>query len=163
MGNKMRVHELAKKLGMSNDEILEILTGEGIDVKSHLSAMDEESVEYVLELYGADLAEGPEEEDEVIYDEKELEKPKKLKKAGKKSKVKAEKVDVPASEDPDAPGYIDGDEIHFRPPFILKQLASVLDVKVNMLIMELMQKGVMANLNQSIPSELATELCEHFG
>ena len=38
---RIRVHELAKELGKQNREIMELLRAEGIDVKSHMSNVEE--------------------------------------------------------------------------------------------------------------------------
>lgn len=38
---KMRVHELAKELGRENKEVIEFLKGQGVDIKSHMSAVEE--------------------------------------------------------------------------------------------------------------------------
>ncbi|MEZ4485379.1 MAG: translation initiation factor IF-2 N-terminal domain-containing protein [Syntrophotaleaceae bacterium] len=45
MGEKMRVHELALKLGLDNKTLLERLKTAGIEVKSHLSVLDASTVE----------------------------------------------------------------------------------------------------------------------
>ena len=42
---KLKVYELAKELGLSNTEMLEKIKSAGIDVKSHLSTLDEKDVE----------------------------------------------------------------------------------------------------------------------
>ncbi len=42
---KLKVYELAKELGLSNTEMLERIKKMGIDVKSHLSTLDEKDVE----------------------------------------------------------------------------------------------------------------------
>lgn len=42
---KLKVYELAKELGLSNTEMLEKIRKMGIDVKSHLSTLDEKDVE----------------------------------------------------------------------------------------------------------------------
>ena len=44
---RIRVHELAKKLGKDNKEILNYLTEKGISVKSHMSSIEEEQVAMV--------------------------------------------------------------------------------------------------------------------
>ncbi len=44
---KMRVHELAKKLNISNAEIKSILEKNGIEIKSHMSAVDENMISIV--------------------------------------------------------------------------------------------------------------------
>lgn len=39
---KVRVHELAKELGMENKELLDLLQKKNIVVKNHMSTLDEE-------------------------------------------------------------------------------------------------------------------------
>ncbi|HEY1100647.1 MAG TPA: translation initiation factor IF-2 N-terminal domain-containing protein, partial [Myxococcota bacterium] len=41
---KLRVHELAKKLGLENKELLEKLKNTGLDAKTHSSTVDEAEV-----------------------------------------------------------------------------------------------------------------------
>ena len=48
---RIRVHELAKKLGKDNKEILNYLTEKGISVKSHMSSIEEEQVAMVEEKF----------------------------------------------------------------------------------------------------------------
>ena len=45
---KLKVHELAKKIGVQNSEMIEKLNKMGIEVKSHLTILDEEIVNRVL-------------------------------------------------------------------------------------------------------------------
>lgn len=68
--SKIRVYELAKLLGKSNKELLDILIDLGVDVKSHMSSIDNDIAQLVEEsLRGASGTEGPgkkEEERSVI-------------------------------------------------------------------------------------------------
>ncbi|MCL2760984.1 MAG: translation initiation factor IF-2 N-terminal domain-containing protein, partial [Desulfuromonadales bacterium] len=41
---KIRVHELAQKMGLENKELISRLKAIGVDVKSHMSAVDEEVI-----------------------------------------------------------------------------------------------------------------------
>ena len=41
---KMRVHELAKELGMDNKSLLDILSRKNIEVKSHMSTLEDDVV-----------------------------------------------------------------------------------------------------------------------
>ena len=50
---KMRVHELAKELGVENKEIIELLRSENIEVKSHVSSVDEAGIALVKSKLGA--------------------------------------------------------------------------------------------------------------
>ena len=42
---KMRVHELAKELGMDNKELMDVLIKKNVDVKSHMSSLGDETVD----------------------------------------------------------------------------------------------------------------------
>ncbi len=48
---KTRVHELAKTLGINSKKLIERLKELGVEVKTHMSAIDDEIVNTVLELY----------------------------------------------------------------------------------------------------------------
>ena len=43
--SKIRVHELAKELGKQNKDILNFLAEKGIEVKSHMSSIENEQIE----------------------------------------------------------------------------------------------------------------------
>ena len=51
--SEMRVHELAKELGRANKEVMEYLKGKGIEVKSHMSMLEDEHVEMVRKGVGS--------------------------------------------------------------------------------------------------------------
>ena len=44
---KIRVHELAARIGRQNREVIEALKEKGVEVKSHMSSLDEASVAYI--------------------------------------------------------------------------------------------------------------------
>ena len=39
--SKLRIHELARELGRQNKEVIEFLKSRGVEVKSHMSMVDE--------------------------------------------------------------------------------------------------------------------------
>ena len=45
--SKIRVHELAARIGRQNREVIEALKEKGVEVKSHMSSLDEASVAYL--------------------------------------------------------------------------------------------------------------------
>ena len=67
--SKMRIHELAKSLDKSSTDIISILKEQGIEVKSHMSAITEEQAQMVM-----DRINGKKQEKEVIKEEKQEEK-----------------------------------------------------------------------------------------
>jgi translation initiation factor IF-2 len=51
----VRVYELARTLKVSSKELMHELKKQGIDLKSHMSSIDEETAELVAELLKASL------------------------------------------------------------------------------------------------------------
>ena len=51
MGNKIKIHEISKKIGVSNKEILERAKKLGIEVTSHLSGVDEDEAKKIEESF----------------------------------------------------------------------------------------------------------------
>ena len=49
--SKIRVHELARQLGRQNKEVIEVLKAQGIEVKSHMSNIDEASAANIKEKF----------------------------------------------------------------------------------------------------------------
>ena len=48
---KMKVHELAKELDVSSKDIISLLTDKGIEVKSHMSVLEDDAVGIVKKQY----------------------------------------------------------------------------------------------------------------
>ena len=48
---KIRVHELASKLGRSNREVIEFLKANGVEVKSHMSTLEEPSIRLIKQKF----------------------------------------------------------------------------------------------------------------
>ena len=55
--SKMKVYELAKELGKSSKELLEFLGGKNIEVKSHMSSIENETIEMVRKAFGGKTGE----------------------------------------------------------------------------------------------------------
>jgi translation initiation factor IF-2 len=111
-----RVYELARKLGISSKEMVEELKKYGVDIKTHMSTLDPETVELVIAEF----------EDQ------------KLQKEGKAEPVLVE------------PGLSVG------------ELAELIDVDPGDIILELMNHGVMANINQKLDAEAMNLIADKF-
>ena len=70
--SKIRVHELAKELGKQNKDILNFLAEKGIEVKSHMSSIENEQIELVKKKFGK-----AEKEEETVKAEGTASAPKK--------------------------------------------------------------------------------------
>ena len=168
---KIRVHELRKKISetinkdLENKELIEKLKEFGIEVKSHSSSIDEKDAELILEYYTEETQPKEEKKADVeissVKEEKKEEKKEKKekkgknKKEGKKEKQVMEKENIENLED-------DIKIIQIEKTITVKELAEKIGTTSSDLVMRLMKRGVMANLNQEIDFELASSICEEF-
>ena len=49
---KMKVHELAKELSVDSKDIISLLQDKGIEVKSHMSSIEDEAIDIAKAKYG---------------------------------------------------------------------------------------------------------------
>ena len=62
-----------------------------------------------------------------------------------------------------AANNVPGREVHIKTPIVVKALAETIGRKPNEVIMSLMMMNVLANINQTVESEVAQKLAEKFG
>jgi translation initiation factor IF-2 len=128
------VYELAKKLNMSTKDLLQELEELGLDVKNHMSYIDEETVKLLLELF---------EEEEDVEKSKLAAKPK------KDEEVKEEEV---------------REEILVTPEELqVNALALKIGVPLNKLIQDMFMKGVVLKPNQKLDERTAREIAKMYG
>ncbi|MBT3350597.1 MAG: translation initiation factor IF-2 [Nitrospinaceae bacterium] len=103
---KVRIYELAKKLGYVNKVFVEELAKEGIEVKSHMSTVDEETADLVMTLFSQQTPAKATPEKKEAAPKAEKEAAPKAEKEPKKTQEKspAKKKSEPASaKEPPAP------------------------------------------------------------
>lgn len=151
MEGKIRVHALAKELGLSSTETVQKLQEAGFDVKSPFNVVDASVIDV---LRGAgETAETPKAEPVVAEETTApaVEEP--------AAPVKKE-APAPVVEEPAATAE-DIREVHVKAPIVVKDLAEALDVKPNQLIAELMAEKVLANINQTVDQAVAEKIAEN--
>ncbi|MBA1333906.1 MAG: Translation initiation factor 2 [Firmicutes bacterium] len=174
--SKTRVYELAKELKISSKELIDILSDLGVDVKNHMSTVDEKDGKTVKELLDEqyddeidqiDLVDDAEDED--VSGKVKIKKQKsktnveretehlKQKKQKKSSEKRRDRNDLRKEEKPEDKQLEIGESI------TVKELGELLNVPATELIKKLMNAGIIANLNQSIDSSLASRLAADYG
>lgn len=150
--SKIRVHELAKELGISSKELIDLLMDEfNIEVKNHMSVIEDEDAELIKELLSnVAPAENVVEEYEKIADE-EANK-------GAKKKKKFKKDDDAEGNSEDAEAKV----IEIGETITVKELAEKLNKPTADVIKTLIFTGVMAGINQEIDFETAEKVCEKY-
>ena len=137
----LKVKDLADKYGVSTKEIIKELEAEGVSVKGASGVIPPDMVE-LIEAHFEDL----------MGDEKKLKiaETKKNKSAGEGPEE--EKSPVAGNE-----------EVHIKPPIVVKSLAQAVNKKPNEIITALLSMNILANINQSIEPEVAIKVCEGLG
>ncbi len=151
--SKIRVYELAKELNISSKDLIELLMDEfNIEVKNHMSVIEDEDAELIKELLG-NSSEGTAEiveEYEKIVDEEVNKGPKKKKKGKRNSN---------SNEDNDSD---EAKIIEVGETILVKELAEKLNKPSADVIKTLIFTGVMAGINQEIDFATAEKVCEKY-
>lgn len=167
--SKVRVYEVAKQLNISSKEIMDKLKEYGFEVHSHMSTLEDEEAQLIIGYYNEmnkkneEVAE-PAIENEIVIAQlndinKETEKNNKKnknQKGIKETKPMNNKTtrDVEITEDIKV--------IQLPPTVSIKDFAGHLNVAPTEIIKVLMKRGTIANINQEIDYELASEIAETY-
>jgi translation initiation factor IF-2 len=158
----MRVHELAKKLGTTNKDLIERLHEVGADVKTASNAVTEEQAEAVRKLYEEEarqVAEAaaaaaqpkpePTPEPDVAAESPETAA------TGEVAPSAEEAEAEPEPEEPAGP-------IIVKNYVVVKELAEYLSVKPNQLIAKLMAKNIFASINEKLDFKIARDIAAQY-
>ena len=140
--SKIRVYELAKELQISSKELIELLMSEfSVDVKNHMSVIEDEDAELIKELL-ANEASG---EGKTIVDEYEDKIAEEVNNQAKKKKKRKNDEDKVGVIGEGGSGVVEIGET-----ITVKELAEKLGKPTNDVIRTLIFLGVMAGINQEI-------------
>ncbi len=171
--SKIRVYELAKELGISSKDLITLLLEEfGIEVKNHMSVIENEDAELIKELMQENNKEdkdNTESSKNIVeeYEEMVSEEVNKVVKGKNKNKrkknSKAENDEFEAEKDEDSKDESEEETIiEIGPNIIVKDLAEKLDKPGTEVIKALIFSGVMAAINQEIDFKTAEKAAEKF-
>ncbi len=139
---KLRVYQLAEELGLKSKELTAILSDLGVEVKSHMSGIEQSTADLVKEL---------------ILEKKEV---KKKEEVPKKEEV-IEAAPPPVEEKKEEEEK--REEIKITDPILVGDLARKCKVSGVHLIKKLIEQGLMVTINQAISAEVAAKLAADYG
>lgn len=162
--SKLRVYELAKDLDVSSKDLITMLFEEfNIEVKNHMSVIEDEDAELIKELFlennktQESVVEKAVEENVIEKYEELAEEKIKVKKNKKRSKNSfQDEEDIEEEEVPDSAVIEMGDTI------TVKELSEKLKKPTTEVIKQLIFLGVMAAINQEIDYKTAEKVAEKF-
>lgn len=152
---KIRVHQLAKELNISNEKVIEYLTKKKVKVKNHFSALDEGTVTMVKKMI---------EKESERTKARAIRPVKESKRAGKKPEkivgvVKEEGVGEDIESEPEEV-EIPKEKIEIHEGASVKDFAEAIGKPPNDLIKMMIALGEMVTINQPISHEAIDVLAE---
>ncbi|MFZ5802940.1 MAG: translation initiation factor IF-2 [Candidatus Omnitrophota bacterium] len=156
--DRMRVHELAKELGMTPKELIPKIRKLGFDAKSHMSVVDAEIANLLRKVVGVPTK-AAETKHETPEDPATIEVEKAAAEEKAAEEMKQLEKDLAALE----PTEPRSSAIRVRMPITVGALATTLKMKIPDLIKELMGLGVFANVNQLLNEEIILRLAKKTG
>ncbi|MFT8347902.1 translation initiation factor IF-2 [Clostridium saccharoperbutylacetonicum] len=163
--SKIRVHELSKELNIGSKELITILMEEfNIEVKNHMSTIEDEDAELIKELLAgrsAEITEAATGSKSIVdvYEDELAEELNKGAKKKKKTRREEQEEAQRAAEAENAEGQI----IEIGESITVKELAEKLKKPSNDVIRTLIFAGVMAAINAEIDFETAEKVCAEYG
>ncbi|MDD4872152.1 MAG: translation initiation factor IF-2 [Kiritimatiellae bacterium] len=179
----MRVHELAKELGVPSKDLLEMLHTLGVEAKNHMTALEDDDTKRLRAAVVKAKKAGTlpsAKKTEPIKQEKKEEKPKEktpppavsVKQAKKESVKPAPKVKQKPEPEPEpeaVPTPVESETpatekiIVVQGPVVVKEFAEKLGIRPNQLIAELMGMNILASLNERMDVAAANKIAEKHG
>ncbi len=158
--SKVRIYELSKELEISSKDLISILLDEfSIEVKNHMSVIEEEDAELIKELLAERRKEETNSGEDVVEKYEDLVEDNKIKNRKKnKGKIKGRDVQDNDTENEDN----DEKVIEIDDTITVKELSEKLNESSIEVIKQLIFMGVMAAINQEIDFETAEKLGEKF-
>jgi translation initiation factor IF-2 len=148
----MRVHELAKEIGISSKELLSILLKLGFELKSAQSSVSDEAIDHVRK--EAHLAKDKKDKEEAI---------KTAMRTTKQKTVSEPTGDSPEGEKQVAVKEKDRPVLDVENGIAVKDFAILIGHSPNELIKLLMSLGEMVTINQSMSEEAINVVADEFG
>lgn len=156
--SKIRVYELAKELNVSSKDLIALLAEEfAVDVKNHMSVIEDEDAALIKELLAGSTTVTTDEDKKTIVDEYEERIAEEVNNQAKKKKKNKNKKSDENSND----GLVE-ELIEVGDSITVKDLADKFKKPSTEVIRTLMFEGVMAGLNQEIDFETAQKVAEKF-
>ncbi len=168
---KVRVYELAKELGINSKKLITVLQDLNVDVKNHMSTMEEDVAKRLMEMLtsgekkpsddkAAAPAKAPEQKKETAVPvrksvpRKKVEKKEKTTREGRKArKARLSRFDKSEVEE----------VLLLEGRVTVGELAGRLDVPVSEILTRLLGLGIISNINQHLDGEVLDILSEEFG
>ncbi|MCR4944070.1 MAG: translation initiation factor IF-2 [Clostridium sp.] len=163
--SKIRVYELAKELDINSKDLITLLMDEfNVEVKNHMSVIEDEDAELITELLSGskrdELSIGREDGKKSIVDEYEDILAEEVNKGNKKKKKTRKQI--AEEKEQEEKEFAENTILEIGETITVKELAEMLHKPNSEVIKTLMFLGVMAAVNAEIDYDTAAKVCEKF-
>lgn len=148
---KIRVYQLAKKLGMSSKDLMMKLQELDINIESHMNTLEDEVVDLLTELINEEKDSNDKKKQDNINRNNNTK--------DKKENMRTDKNEVNTNNEEKSEKNI----IQIEEKIVVKDLANKLNINPTQLISQLITLGVMVTINQEIDFDTASIVAAEFG
>ena len=163
--SKIRVYELAKELNISSKDLITLLMDEfNVEVKNHMSVIEDEDAELITELLtgpnASEISISRDSEKKSIVDEYEDILAEEVNKGNKKRKKTRKQI--AEEKEKEEKEFAENTILEIGEVITVKELADMLHKPYADVIKTLMFLGVMAAVNAEIDYDTAAKVCEKY-
>jgi translation initiation factor IF-2 len=169
-----RVYELARDLGIPSKRLVEELRSQGVDIKSHMSTLDNDTTELIIDLYRDQAAavdsRPPPQEKTMITTEPSTKTHHTAVATAAPTREKTAAVAPSQMMKPDgvtttshAPAETNGSVVRLSEALTIKDFAAALQLTAKDVLMQLMSMGTVASINQVIDLDTANAVAQKLG
>lgn len=167
--SKIRIHEYAKETGLTSKEIIDFLESKNIEVKSHMSSIEDDVLKVLDEKFKKNdkkesskpAAKKPANKDNKQQKQNSKQQNNKQQKQNKQQKPAPKKEDAKKAEaKPEAPA-----EKHFtyEEGITVGDLAEKIGVDASVIVKDLFMLGIVTNVNQSLDQDSVEVVADNYG
>ena len=152
--SKIRIHEYAKEIGLSSKEVIDFLESKNIEVKSHMSSIEDDVLKVLDQKYKNQASKNK----ETNRGQKQNNGPKKQNKKQDKQNKQTKEKSAPAKND-----QTEDKHFTYEEGITVGELAEKINVDASTVVKDLFMLGVVTNINQSLDQDSVEVIADNYG
>ena len=168
--SKIRIHEYAKEIGLSSKEVIDFLESKNIEVKSHMSSIEDDVLKVIDQKYknqasknketnkGQNKGQNKNQNKNQNRGQKQNNGPKKQNKKQDKQNKQTKEKSAPAKND-----QTEDKHFTYEEGITVGELAEKINVDASTVVKDLFMLGVVTNINQSLDQDSVEVIADNYG
>ncbi|HIW38084.1 MAG TPA: translation initiation factor IF-2, partial [Candidatus Jeotgalicoccus stercoravium] len=168
--SKIRIHEYAKEIGLSSKEVIDFLESKNIEVKSHMSSIEDDVLKVLDQKYknqasknketnkGQNKGQNKNQNKNQNRGQKQNNGPKKQNKKQDKQNKQPKEKSAPAKND-----QTEDKHFTYEEGITVGELAEKINVDASTVVKDLFMLGVVTNINQSLDQDSVEVIADNYG